>query len=405
MQRIKPLIPVAFHRCSDLQKAKNNLRNYAATGGDLSLVREYVLNPYVYEPLMKFVPMNVAPNVITIAGFICLWISVILTYIHCPTFSETIPNWVFLVNAGCLFAYQTLDNMDGKQARRTKTSSPLGELMDHGVDAVATTLCAISWICACKQGPTIVSYLICLIGYVPFIFATLEEYYIGGLYLGKFNGPIEGLLGFIAMQFLGGIFGHSVYQTKVFGLVPLWAFFSGLTAFGSTYASIENILNIRAKINDNKKSKLENKDSALDEEQKSPCFETDFLKSLLPAIPFIIMLGSFFTFINVDTETVQNYPYLTLFSMAIGFGYLASNLTLAFLVKKSLALFSVMCIPSVLLLLNALTGHQIASGFYALLLCAVATFSIYGNYVVSVCDDICNALNINVFFLPSIKRE
>jgi hypothetical protein len=25
-----------------------------------------------------------------------------------------------------------LDNMDGKQARRTKTSSPLGELVDHG---------------------------------------------------------------------------------------------------------------------------------------------------------------------------------------------------------------------------------------------------------------------------------
>jgi hypothetical protein len=28
--------------------------------------------------------------------------------------------------------YQTLDALDGKQARRTKTSSPLGELFDHG---------------------------------------------------------------------------------------------------------------------------------------------------------------------------------------------------------------------------------------------------------------------------------
>ena len=33
----------------------------------------------------------------------------------------------------CTFVYQTLDNMDGKQARRTGTSSPLGLLMDHGV--------------------------------------------------------------------------------------------------------------------------------------------------------------------------------------------------------------------------------------------------------------------------------
>jgi phosphatidylglycerophosphate synthase len=28
--------------------------------------------------------------------------------------------------------YQTLDAIDGKQARRTGTSSPLGELFDHG---------------------------------------------------------------------------------------------------------------------------------------------------------------------------------------------------------------------------------------------------------------------------------
>jgi phosphatidylglycerophosphate synthase len=32
---------------------------------------------------------------------------------------------------------QTLDAMDGKQARRTGSSSPLGELLDHGVcDAI-----------------------------------------------------------------------------------------------------------------------------------------------------------------------------------------------------------------------------------------------------------------------------
>ncbi len=31
-----------------------------------------------------------------------------------------------------------LDNMDGKQARRTKTSSPLGMMFDHGCDALVT---------------------------------------------------------------------------------------------------------------------------------------------------------------------------------------------------------------------------------------------------------------------------
>jgi hypothetical protein len=33
--------------------------------------------------------------------------------------------------------YQTLDAIDGKQARRTGTSSPMGELFDHGCDSVS----------------------------------------------------------------------------------------------------------------------------------------------------------------------------------------------------------------------------------------------------------------------------
>lgn len=39
-----------------------------------------------------------------------------------------------------LFIYQSLDAIDGKQARRTNSSTPLGELFDHGCDAVSTGL-------------------------------------------------------------------------------------------------------------------------------------------------------------------------------------------------------------------------------------------------------------------------
>lgn len=31
--------------------------------------------------------------------------------------------------------YSTLDNCDGKQARRTKSGSPMGMMFDHGLDA------------------------------------------------------------------------------------------------------------------------------------------------------------------------------------------------------------------------------------------------------------------------------
>lgn len=48
------------------------------------------------------------------------------------------PLWAYLLCAVGLFVYQSLDAIDGKQARRTNNSSPLGELFDHGCDSLST---------------------------------------------------------------------------------------------------------------------------------------------------------------------------------------------------------------------------------------------------------------------------
>ncbi len=52
------------------------------------------------------------------------------------------PRWAALLCAVGIFVYQTLDAIDGKQARRTNSSSPLGELFDHGCDSLSTGNCA-----------------------------------------------------------------------------------------------------------------------------------------------------------------------------------------------------------------------------------------------------------------------
>ena len=61
---------------------------------------------------------------------------------------------------------------------------------------------------------------------MPFIFATMEEYYIGGLYLGKINGPIEGVLGFITIQFVGFLFGYEFFHKPMLGSIPFWVLFT-----------------------------------------------------------------------------------------------------------------------------------------------------------------------------------
>ena len=41
------------------------------------------------------------------------------------------PTWIYFSFAIAIWLYSTFDNVDGKQARRTNSSSPLGELFDQ----------------------------------------------------------------------------------------------------------------------------------------------------------------------------------------------------------------------------------------------------------------------------------
>ena len=85
---------------------------------------------------ITLVPMNIAPNVLTFSGLLCLLISFILVIVHAPNLTEPAPSWVYFTVAILHIIYQTLDAIDGKQARRTKSGSALGQLFDHGCDSV-----------------------------------------------------------------------------------------------------------------------------------------------------------------------------------------------------------------------------------------------------------------------------
>ncbi|TRY64970.1 hypothetical protein DNTS_024645 [Danionella cerebrum] len=101
------------------------------------------------EPIMQWywcwlvskVPLWMAPNLITIVGLATNIISTLILVYYCPTATEQAPTWVYMACALGLFIYQSLDAIDGKQARRTNSSTPLGELFDHGCDSLSTDVC------------------------------------------------------------------------------------------------------------------------------------------------------------------------------------------------------------------------------------------------------------------------
>ena len=148
---------------------------------------------------------------ITLVGFMFPLVTYVLLFTVVEDGASLGPMWFYLLFSVGLFTYQTLDNVDGKQARATGTSSPLGELFDHGCDAVNVAITAIATAAVLRMGWEGEGvFLVLLSGLIPFYFASWEEYHTGTLYLGYVNGPTEGILAVCAgglVTALGG--GHA----------------------------------------------------------------------------------------------------------------------------------------------------------------------------------------------------
>ena len=115
-----------------------NLKNYKYVSGEYSMM-DTILTPF-WNKAVQFLPIWMAPNLVTLIGLgFCIFS--LLMYLPFDTSMEKeFPPVFYLWSAVSVFIYQTLDAIDGKQARRTGTSSPLGQLFDHGCDAITTCI-------------------------------------------------------------------------------------------------------------------------------------------------------------------------------------------------------------------------------------------------------------------------
>jgi ethanolaminephosphotransferase len=93
-----------------------NLKDYRYAGVDLSLVSRYVLKPFYNNFVIKFFPMSMAPNAITLTGLIFVLINFATVLYYNPTLDQDCPPWVYASCAVGLFLYQTFDGVDGIQA-------------------------------------------------------------------------------------------------------------------------------------------------------------------------------------------------------------------------------------------------------------------------------------------------
>eukprot|EP00088_Acartia_fossae_P044104 TRINITY_DN4674_c0_g3_i1.p1 TRINITY_DN4674_c0_g3~~TRINITY_DN4674_c0_g3_i1.p1 ORF type:complete len:441 (-),score=61.47 TRINITY_DN4674_c0_g3_i1:253-1575(-) len=172
---------------------------------DTSPLSQYVMHPF-WNQVVKLCPLWVAPNLLTLVGFLfCVGHFLLLTIYDYDFRSGTappdiskiedvpggipIPGLIWVLVAVFLFLSHTLDGIDGKQARRTGSSTPLGELFDHGLDSWATIFITASVYSVFGRNDDQFSIdpfrMYCVLWNVYFCFLTShwEKYNTGVLYL------------------------------------------------------------------------------------------------------------------------------------------------------------------------------------------------------------------------------
>lgn len=153
------------------------------------------MHPF-WNNVVKLCPRWLAPNLLTFSGFLLTVLNfVLLSYYDYYFYSpnplhpeyKPIPKWVWMFCAISHFSAYTLDGIDGKQARRTNTSGPLGEMFDHGLDSWTTVFipcCLFTVFGRDHYSISVLDFYICLwVVQVTFLSSHWEKYNTGILYL------------------------------------------------------------------------------------------------------------------------------------------------------------------------------------------------------------------------------
>lgn len=162
---------------------------------------------------------------ITVAALFCTVVSFVVCAVFLnPTLSldgaEAMPRWAAALACICLLFYQTLDNMDGKQARRIGLRSPLGLIVDHGCDALHAGVLGPAT-AAAVLGTGASSWqtaVIFMVGTAPFFTNSWESFHIGTFILPVVNGPSDGLCLIAACLGATAVYGPSAWRRPA----PVW---------------------------------------------------------------------------------------------------------------------------------------------------------------------------------------
>ncbi|GAB7353546.1 hypothetical protein MBLNU459_g3981t1 [Dothideomycetes sp. NU459] len=385
------------------QEQLPKLKEYKYSGVDHSLLSKYVLKPFYTNFVINCFPMSMAPNLITLSGFSFVVLNILTMLYYSPTMDQDMPRWVYASWSIGLFLYQTFDAVDGSQARRTKQSGPLGELFDHGVDAVNTSLEVLIFSACMNLGQGWRTILVLFASLLTFYVQTWDEYHTKTLTLGIVSGPVEGIItlclvyAFTAVKGGGSFWQQSMLATlgvQKHGFIPAIVYdlpwtdwymvYGGLVLVFNTVSSATNVMAARR-------------------QRKEPA--SDALYGLAPFFATWTLIP-----VYLYLQPVILRQHLIPFVLYVGLvnAYSVGQMITAHLIKGPFPMTNVLVLPLVYGIVDSLGPvlqsnlgfgwpSALGSGQYQVafaMSCLGLAIGVYGSFVVDVIVSICDYLDI-----------
>lgn len=400
----------------------DKIKGYKYSGINHSVVYNNFFSP-VCDKLVLLFPEFVAPNVITLSGFILVLISFISIHSYAGNDGKgDVPSHISFLGGLAYLVYNILDNIDGKQARRTGNSSPLGMLFDHGCDSFVVALTTLSLTSVCKMGDSSLNYLLIYsLASIPFYLAIWEQYQTGILELPAFNGVDEGALVFVFLYWITSFLGQDFWLNQVnIGPIslPLNRFSLYLTISCSVVfciISVRNVVKYHEAVN--LKANSPNKNNIVPNENSLEIVKTDdifldyfqIIYSLLPFLFFNISLFVCVLFAS-DDSIVSRSPKFIILIYSFMFSKLLLHIMMAHIAKSEFEQWRISIItcciilPTISILGNTYPEYQ-KQFDTVFIIYFFKNLGLWLNFARKLAIELSNVLGIRIFFVKDKNPE
>ena len=185
---------------------------------------------WIWDPLLEIIPESWSPNSLTLLSTFCCAISFFLAAL----FNNS--TLAMLAAAVLVFAYVSLDNMDGAHARRTQQSSRLGEFLDHWLDTLNNGFVVLGACMAVGLEP-LLTLLVFSAATMAFFGVQLELRYTGVFRMGRI-ADIEGNTAVSGLYIMVALFGNGFFFGEIFSGGPTIATLIGLGVMGQALVTL-----------------------------------------------------------------------------------------------------------------------------------------------------------------------